>query len=369
MESQVTTPAQSSGRLLSLDALRGFDMFWIVGMDEVFEALSVVTGTHFAKSLDHAAWVGLHFYDFIFPLFVFIIGVSQVFSLRKSVEQDGRMGATMKVLRRGLILFFLGFLYYGGVSKLRWLGVLQRLAICSMGAGLCIIWLKTKGRVAVCASILVGYWALLTFVPVPGVGAGNYKEGMNLTNYLDKMYLPGFRWDGDHDPEGMLSTLPAIAQCLLGVFAGTLLMRKDLDGKKKVSLLVMGGVALIALGFLWGMQFPIIKKLWTSTFVLVTSGVGAILLALFYNIIDVKGYNRWCTPFVWIGMNAITIYFVHSFFNFAKLGNGFFGGELGEWLDRLVVPGFSHLLVTLAVLTFVVLFVRFLYQRKIFIRV
>ena len=146
-------------------------------------------------------------------------------------------------------------------------------------------------------------------------------------------------------------------------------MRKDLDGKKKVNLLVLGGVALIALGFLWSMQFPIIKKLWTSSFVLVTSGVGALLLALFYNIIDVKGYNRWCTPFVWIGMNAITIYIVHSFFNFAKVGKGFFGGDIGEGLDRLITPGFGHLMVSLTVLALVFLFTRFLYRRKIFIRV
>src|SRR5436190_5921285 len=190
-----------SQRVMSIDVLRGMDMFFIVGMEEVFEALSKMfpMSPSLNDRLQHAPWAGFHFYDLIFPLFAFIIGTSLVFSLSKAVAAEGKGGTSLKVLKRSVILFILGVVYYkgiaNGVQHIRLLGVLQRLALCYCGAGLAFVWLSPRKLVALTVSLLVGYWAMLVFIPVPGFGAGDFVEGHNLTNWLDKMYLPFRKWD------------------------------------------------------------------------------------------------------------------------------------------------------------------------------
>jgi predicted acyltransferase len=361
-------------RLMSLDALRGFDMFWIVGMEEVFGALSrmfPMTPTIHDR-VDHAPWAGFHFYDIIFPLFAFIIGVSLVFSLGKSIAVEGKGAASWKVIKRSAILFLLGVFMYRGIAdgyeKIRILGVLQRLAICSCGAGLAFIWLKPRGILALTIGLLAGYWAMMTFIPVPGFGAGDYAEGHNLANWIDKTYLPWRKWDGDHDPEGLLSSLPAICNSLLGIFAGLLLKNASVDANRKVKLLMMWGVAGIAAGLLWHLQFPIIKKIWTSSFVLFTCGISSIALGLFYWIIDVKQIRAWAKPFIWIGMNAITIYVVAHLVSMAGLARRFVGGEIAIWFNGIHV-GLGDFIPAVGGLIFSILFCRFLYKRKIFLRV
>jgi predicted acyltransferase len=359
---------------MSIDALRGMDMFFIVGMEEVFEALSgmfPMSPTLNAR-LQHAPWAGFHFYDLIFPLFAFIIGVSLVFSLSKSVAAEGKAGASLKILKRSLILFLLGILTYGGIGRglehVRLLGVLQRLALCFGAAGLAFVWLSPRKLVALTVSLLVGYWAMLVFIPVPGFGAGDFSEGHNLTNWIDKMYLPGRKWDGDHDPEGLLSTLPAIASSLFGVFAGLLLKNAGVEPARKVRLLVLWGAAGVVAGLLWQFEFPIIKKIWSSSFVLLTAGLSSLLLALFYHVIDIKQHRKWCQPFVWIGMNAITIYLIAHFVKLEAIAKCFVGGEIESSLDR-VHHGLGALATALLALGFSFLICRFLFQRKIFLRV
>jgi len=360
-------------RVMSIDALRGFDMFWIIGMEEIFAALSKYLHRDIEKQLDHAPWAGFHFYDLIFPLFAFIIGTTLVFSLGKAVAAGGKGAATIKILKRSVILYLLGIFYYGGFSgtidHIRLMGVLQRLAICYCFASLAFVWLSPRAMLIACVGILVGYWALLTFVPVPGVGAGNYAEGKNLTNYIDKTYLPWRKWDGDHDPEGLLSNLPAIASSLLGVFAGLLLKNPIPTQRRKVNLLLLWGVAGIACGLLWGLQFPIIKKIWTSSFVLLTAGISAILLAAFYWIIDIKNYRAWAKPFVWIGMNAITVYLARNVIGFEKVAQRLVGGDVEGALNRKFGDGFGELIVAIVGLGLAIWFVWFLYRRKIFLRV
>jgi predicted acyltransferase len=363
-----------SSRVMSVDALRGFDMFWIIGAEEVFEALGKwLKRDGFYPALNHADWAGFHFYDLIFPLFVFIIGVSIVFSLTKAVANEGRAGATFKILRRSLILYLLGIFHYGAFNgafdHIRLLGVLQRLAICYCFAGLAFVWLRPRTMVILCAGLLIGYWAMMTFIPVPGVGAGNYAEGKNLANWLDKMYLPWRKWDGDHDPEGYLSNLPAIASCLLGVFAGLLLKNPRVTPQRKTILLLAWGAAGIVAGLLWGIQFPIIKKIWTSSFVLFTAGMSAILLAIFYWVIDVKNYRAWSQPFVWIGMNAITIYVIRNVVPFEKIAERFAGGDVEKALDRRMGAGFGEVVLALISLALSMWLVWFLYRRKIFLKV
>ena len=374
------TKSDSRGRIASVDALRGFDMFWIIGADALFYALNKLAGGHgnsllgfFATQLDHVQWEGFRFYDLIFPMFVFIVGVSLVFSLSRRVAESGRGAASAQVFRRAFILYLFGIFAYNGVANgwegVRLLGVLQRIAICYLFAALAFLYLRPRSIAILCASSLVGYWALMTFVPVPGVGAGNFEEGKNLANYIDKQYLPLFKWDGDHDPEGLLSTLPAIASCLLGIFAGLLLQRTDLNDRRKVNLLLSLGAISVVVGFLWGIQFPVIKKLWTSSFVLVAGGFSAMLLGLFYLVIDVWKKARWATPFMWIGTNAITIYMLVHLLDLPKLAERLAGGPIKSWLDSVIRPGAGDLLIAIVALTMAVLFCRFLYRRKIFLKV
>jgi len=366
-----TAAEKPAGRVLSLDALRGFDMFWIVGADGVVRALGKLSESQpwrfLASQMEHKPWAGLAFEDLIFPLFVFIAGASLVFSLGKIMEREGRAAACKRAVRRAVLLYLLGLLYYGGFAtawaEIRLLGVLQRIALCYLFAALVFCFCGLRGRVAVCVGLLAAYWALMTFVPAPGVGAGDFAEGRNLANWLDKEYLPLKKWDGDHDPEGLLSTLPAIATCLLGVLAGMLLQNRSLADGKKAGLLALSGLALAGLGWLWHLQFPVIKKIWTSSYVLVAGGYSCLLLAAFHYVLAARGWRAWAQPFVWIGMNPITIYMVNELVDMEKLAQRFVGGELNQLLGR-----FGELAVATAVLALSLWICHFLYRRKIFLR-
>jgi len=350
-------------------------MLWIAGADALGGAFAGlkggVVGSFLAGQFDHAEWVGFRFYDLIFPLFVFMVGVAIPLSLDRIVAREGRSGAISRLLRRGLVMYVLGVLLYGGMAEgyqhIRLMGVLQRLAICYMAAGLLYLYLKPRGLVSVCIGLLVGYWALLTFVPVPGFGAGDYSRGHNLANWIDANYLPLRLWDGDYDPEGLLSTLPAIASCLLGILAGLWLRDENRPALTRVRWLLIAGVALLMLGHLWGLQFPVIKRIWTSSYVLVAGGWSLLLLAAFYYLIDVRGWRGWAQPFVWIGANALAIYVVSHLVDFGNLSARLFGGEISAKLNSLW-PGFGGLVLAFTGLALCVLFARFLYVRKIFLR-
>ena len=360
-----------ASRLLSLDALRGFIMFWIVGGEDIVHALRKVSRSGWAdflaRQMDHKKWEGVAFYDLIFPSFVFIVGVSLVFSLSRTIADSGKAAAYKRILSRSLLLYLLGIFYYGGFAegfeKIRLLGVLQRIALCYLFAGLVFCTFRLKGMIACCAALLIGYWAMMTFVPVPGIGAGNFDEGKNLANYIDSEYLPLFKWDGDHDPEGLLSTLPAIANCLMGVFAGLLLANASIGPQRKVFYLLASGVVSVLLGFLWGWQFPVVKKIWTSSYVLVAAGYSSIFLAVFYQIIEVWKMRQWAMPFVWIGVNPITIYMAHKLLDFPNIAHRFAGGPIKGIFGR-----YGDVVITLVIILLTFAIVRFLYRRKIFLR-
>jgi predicted acyltransferase len=421
------TPAQTQ-RLMSVDALRGFDMFWIVGAGSLVEALHRMTPTgvtnFLANQLEHAEWEGFHFYDLIFPLFVFIVGVSLVFSLTKAIERGGRAEALRRLFWRSVLLFIVALFYSGGFSKLwpdiRLLGVLNRIALAYFFAGMLFCFFKPRALAAICAGLLMGYWALMTFVPIRDIQltkralaeraeqagdaqtaalfkndinpstvknspewaaaekmfyattarvTGKYGPGYNLSDHTDFQYLPGKKWDNFYDPEGYVSTFGAIATCLLGVLAGFLLGDQTVPGQRKVIYLIGAGVAAIVLGWIWNVQFPVIKKIWTSSYVLVAGGYSAILLGLFYLIVDVWQARAWCQPFVWIGMNSITIYLASNIIGgFGKLALRLAGGDVKTFFDAHLARGFGDLLVAIVGLALVFWFVHFLYKRKIFLR-
>jgi predicted acyltransferase len=406
----VSTPPSAPGtdRLMSLDALRGFDMFWILGADSFVYALQETSQTaptrFLATQLDHAEWAGFHFYDLIFPLFVFMMGVSTVFSLTKIIEREGRGAAVKRVLKRGVLLFIVALIYSGGFTNpwpdMRLMGVLNRIALCYTAGGLLFIFFKPRTIAVIAGALLLGYWALLACVPFPDVRPipggdavitreagftnvmqlnmastnllrGSYLQGVNLTDFLDQKYLPGRKYDGTYDPEGLLSTVPAIVSGLLGIFAGLLLRNKSVPDNRKVFWLLFAGAIGVVLGWIWSIEFPVIKKIWTSSYVLVAGGYSSMLLGAFYWMIDIKKWRKWCMPFVWIGMNPITLYLASNFMGglgFEKLARRVAGGPVKHFFDSHVAAGFGDMIIAAMAVALFLYFARFLYQRKIFLR-
>jgi len=420
--------ASNRRRLMSLDALRGFDMFWIIGAASLVSALKRMSPTpltsFLAYELGHAQWQGFHFYDLIFPLFIFIAGVSLVFSLGKALDEKSRPEVLKRLCRRSLLLYAAGIFYYGGFDNawpgIRLVGVLQRIAAAYFFCGLFFCFFKPRLLAAIFIALLAGYWALMTFVPIRDIqmtkrnlatlsaNAGDgqsvalfeqdgnpstvknspvwaaaermyysttnrvsakFVPGLNLSDHCDFQYLPGRKYINFYDPEGLLSTIPAVATGLLGVFAGLLLRNPVIRENRKIICLISFGVAGVALGWLWNFQFPVIKKIWTSSFVLVAGGYSALLLAAFYWVVDVLGFQRWCQPFVWIGMNSITIYLAENITGgFNQISTRFVGGDVKAWFDLHLTQGFGDLIVAASGLLLALLFVRFLYQKKIFLR-
>ena len=363
-------------RVVAIDALRGFDMFWILGAASLLRGLRHVNKTEFvstlSRQLSHVNWEGCHFYDIIFPLFVFLMGASTVGSLRNTVAREGRSAAYRRVLLRAIILYLLGLVYYGGLSHdggpemFRYMGVLQRIAICYLAGGVLFLNFRFRGLLVSCAGLLIGYWILMTFVPVSEHGAGNYEEGKNLANYLDQHYLPGYKLDGNGnwDPEGLLSTLPAIATGLLGIFAGLILFHADLSQRQKFGRLVMMGAVCLLVGWLWGLQFPVIKKRWTSSLVLLTAGWSYLLLAIFYLVIDICNIRTWAQPFVWIGMNPIAIYMLANLVGFSRLVRRVVHQDMVDAINP-----WGNLLVALLSLLVAVGICYVLHRKRIYIRV
>lgn len=359
-------------RVISVDVLRGFDMFWIVGGAAIVWALEEFGSNpviaFLVNQLEHRDWEGFVFEDFIFPLFVFLMGMAVVFSMERVVRQGGAAGAHRRIVRRFAIMFALGIFYNGGFTRgldgTRLMGVLQRLALCYLATALMFCHLKPRQMMAVCAGLLVGYWAWLSFVPVPGLGTASFAKGATWPNYLDSLWLPLSKSEQSWDAEGLLSTLPAIGSCLLGVFAGLFLKDPRVPANRKGLWLIGAGLLGICAGYLWGIQFPIIKKIWTSSFVILAGGYSCIILGVFYQIIDVWKIRAWTAPFLWIGSNALAIYMVCNIVKFDKLaarliGEGAYAppGGLGSMCETVIRLGF------------VVLLAGFLYRRKVFIRI
>ena len=393
-------------RVRSVDALRGFDMMWILGAGIFVNALDKLSASAptrmIAAQLEHVEWEGVRFYDFIFPLFLFIVGVSLVFSLDRTLNREGRAKAVAQIVRRSVLLFLFGVLYTGGLSH-KWPevtlgGVLHRIAACYFFAALIYVWCakRLKAIAVIAAGLLVGYWALLTFVPFPDleleessveeiaqrIGShdpaaiaaavpervhGVYEETRNLANYLDFRFLPGKKMSRYYINEGLLSTLPSIAICLFGIFAGRLL-KSGIAPHRKVVLLFVAGAVGILLGSLWSLQFPLIKRIWTSSFILVASGYSAMMLGLFYYLVDVRKWSRWCEPFVWIGMNPITLYLLSRVINYTQIAEMFVGGDVKAFFDAQA-KGLGSLVVATFGLGLVFLLAWFLHRRKIFLRV
>ncbi|TDH21582.1 DUF5009 domain-containing protein [Segetibacter sp. 3557_3] len=343
-------------RLFSLDALRGFDMFWIIAGEGIFHALGKATGsqpfTTISEQLHHSKWHGFTFYDLIFPLFIFISGVSMPYSFAKCLSAEKGISRNSikhqlyrSLLQRTVILMVLGMVVNGllawkGYDQTRFASVLGRIGLSCFFAALIYLNCSQKKQLVWFVVLLFGYWAAMTLFPVPGIGAGVLTPEGNLAAYIDRLLLPGRLHRVIYDPEGLLSTIPAVGTAMLGIFTGQFLRLQAIHftSLKKGITLLGAGLALLLSGLLWNTVFPINKILWTSSFVLYAGGLSMLLFAVFYLLIDVAGYKKWSLPFVWIGMNAILIYIAsHGMVNFMFTAEFLVGG-LAKYAPQLWQP-------------------------------
>ncbi|SEW45158.1 Predicted acyltransferase [Chitinophaga sp. YR573] len=375
----------ASGRLVSLDALRGFDMFWIMSGEHIIHALAKATGWQIfiwmSEQLHHTVWNGITFYDMIFPLFLFISGISMPYSVQKRMQLAGVTAAFelpreeknrlyLSMLRRTLILLILGMIVNGllafkGYHNTRFASVLGRIGLAWFFAGMIYLNNDVGKQVLWLLLLLLGYWAMMVFIPVPGYGAGVLTMDGSLESYIDRLLLPGKLHDGVHDPEGILSTIPAIGTALMGMLTGTFLRWEGFSMSKKALSLFLSGIILIALGLLWDHFFPINKRLWTSSFVVYVGGWSLLLLSFFYWIIDVAGFRRWAFPFIIIGTNSILIYMcAEGLVNFGYTADYIFGGMI-----RQVALVWQPVLIAVSVTSVQLIFLYLLYRNKLFLKI
>ena len=371
----------SSTRLASLDALRGFDMFWIIGADWVIYYLTggnpygphQETHNRFLLFLRtqflHVPWAGFHFYDLIFPLFLFMIGVSMPYSFSKRLQRgDSQRKIYAHVFTRVAILIFLGMMINGNIlsydpSKFQaTYSVLQVLALGYLVASIILLNMNVRWQIGTTVGLLILYWALMTFVPVPGHVVGVYKPGANFGDWLNHLILGRFqgRWRGGW----ILQIMTNGSTAMLGVFAGQLL-RTTKSAREKLLWLTWLGVGCLVAGRVWGIWFPIIKNRWTSTYVLYAGGWSYLLLALFYFVIDVRGHRKWAFPFTVIGMNAIVAYMAWGLFGpaFRLMAEVFVGG-----LKQYVGGGYDAI-AWFGALIIIWLMLWWLYRTRTFVKV
>lgn len=367
-------------RLMSLDALRGFDMFWILGGEALFAGLFALTswqGWRIADAqMQHSQWHGFTFYDLIFPLFIFLSGVALGLSPKRldALSWSARWPVYRHAVKRLLLLLFLGVLYnhgWGGgvpasLDDVRYASVLGRIAFAWFFAAILVWHTSLRTQIIVALGLLIGYGAMQLLLPVPGGVAGDLSMEGSINAYVDSHFLPGITYQGRAmDPEGILSTLPAVINALAGVFTGRFIVKTHPKGEwTKVALLLLIGVSVLTLGWWCDGLLPVNKDLWTSSFVLVTTGWSLLLLGVFYALVDVLKWHKLVYVFVVIGCNAIIIYLASSLVKWDYMARSLFGGLI----DAL--PANAQMLAaTLALLLVQWLLLFWMYKRDIFIKV
>ena len=365
-----------NSRLVSLDAVRGFDMFFIMGGERLLVALAALAGhPEFRQTLDHVPWDGLHFMDTIFPTFLFLAGMTFPYSVAKSRAN----GATtrqiaLRALRRCLLLVFLGLVYNGPLlhfdfAHMRVWSVLGRIGIAWFGAALLYLAFTAKRRIGIAVALLAGVtlFTRFTLAPDAPVGASPFSPEGNFGCWLDRTLTGGHTFRPLFDPEGFAGILPAVVTAMLGLFTGELVRRPDLAPKRKCLALAALGAGLLALGLGLSLVCPINKALWSPSFVLVVGAYSTFLFLAFYAVIDVMGFEKWSFPLKVIGMNSITIYLAQ-----AVIGAGQANEFLFSWSWRHLSPAYGDLkpvMVSLGYILVCWLFLFFLYRKKIFLKV
>ena len=361
-------------RLQSLDALRGFAMFWIIGGGPLVEAFAIATGWSWAHLLalqveHHVEWVGFRFYDLIFPLFMFMSGVAIPYAITSKLEKGtGRTELLRKVFRRMVLLVIFGFIYNGalknGFKDLRLASVLAQIGISYFFASLIFLYTQsTRPRLYWLTGILAGIAALQLFMPVPGFGAGNLTPDGSINAWIDQHFLAGKLHFGTYDPEGLLCIVSATSITLMGALAGSLLRIGTLSPEKKIRILLLSGAGLAVAALALSPAYPIIKKIWTVPFNLLTAGLSAMLLSLFYFVIDVKKWRKGSLFFTVIGLNSITVYLGIELIDFHHTSQFLLG-----WI-AMPAGAFGEVILIAGVIALEWLCLYRLYKNKIFLRV
>ncbi len=373
MDKEVSLPVKPQ-RLYSLDTLRGFDMLWIMGLGPVLADVAKLSGSPFwiafSDQFEHPVWNGFTFWDLIFPLFMFLAGVSTPYSVGRELEKGKSKGELLlKVIKRGVILILLGIIYNNGlqirpISDIRFPSVLGKIGATYVFANIVYLYANKTMQWVWFWVFLVGYWVLLKCTSAPGYPHGDLTEPGNFASYVDRSVLPGKLARGIHDTVGLVCTIPGIDNVLLGIFAGKLLKSGRFGPMGSVKCLALAGVISIGLGFLWSLDFPFNKNMWSSSFVLLTGGISLLLLSLFYYLIDVRGYRRWTLFFRVIGMNSILIYISHIVINWKYATNGFF-----KWLGQLAGMPYDEVVLGICALLLQWGFLYFLYKKQTFLRI
>ena len=377
IQSSKTVPpivSEKPKRLFSIDSLRGFDMLLISGGGTFLALMENKTNIAWvnwvARQMEHPAWHGFTFYDFIFPLFLFIAGVSLPFSLHKGLALGlSKAELSGKAFRRMLILIVLGILYKNAPvpffepSEIRVVSVLGRIGFAGFVTTLLYLYFPLRSRLIGVALILLLYYAALLLIPVPGYGPGDLSFEGNLVGYIDRNLLPGRLLQKSYDELGLLTQFPALCLTVFGAMAGDILRSGWKDSRKVLSLLLIGATG-IGLGLLWGIFFPINKHLWTSSFILLTGGMAFLFLTLFYWLIDVKKYQKWAFFFKVIGLNSLTIYLAYRFIDFSYTSRLLFSGIYAPAPEQ-----WHSVLEALGAVGLVWLFLYFLYRNKLFLKV
>ena len=361
-------------RLYSLDALRGFDMFWIIGAEEIFHTMGSITHHRFWEGLsaqfEHPVWNGFTAYDLIFPLFIFLAGVSTPYALGRALEEGKPKKALLwRIIKRGMILVVLGIIYNNGlqlkpISDIRFMSVLGRIGISTMLGAIIYLYTKERTQVIWFTALLVGYWLLMKFSSAPGFLPGDLTEAGNFSSYFDRTVLPGKLSRGIHDTVGLFNNIPAISSALAGIITGNYLKHHMHSSLKKSTMMALAGICALIIAQVWSLDFPINKNLWSSSFVMHTVGFSLLLFALFYWVIDVRGYTKWAFFFKVIGMNSILIYMSGKFINWSYANKGFF-----QWLGDLIGDPYNAVAMAISVVFIKWIFLYFLYQKKIFLKV
>lgn len=374
MKNDTTSPENIlSKRLESLDALRGFDMFLIIGgthlISSFIQAMNWESMGWLTAQFKHVPWHGLTFEDVIFPLFLFMVGVSMVFSVASSRRKGlSNREIIWKAFKRMILLSVLGIVYKNNPlhfdwDQIRYVSVLGRIGVAGFLATLILLNTTWRGRLYWLFGILILYWAAVMFIPVPGYGAGDLSQEGNLVTFIHSYIVPGRLIDGIYDENGYFTHIPATGLVLMGTLAANLLRsgKKELE---KVTWLAGAGLVAIGIGVIWNLHFPINKHLWSSSFIMVSGGISFLFMALFYWLIDVRGYRKWAFPFKVIGLNSLFIYLASGLVDFGYTSRYLLNGFLqmsGEDMQRFIVQ------LGVLLLEFGLLY--FMYRKRIFIKV
>jgi predicted acyltransferase len=355
-------------RISSVDALRGFTMLWLTALTEVIRHFPDISGkkiiSDLAAQFEHVPWNGIHIYDLIFPTFTFIIGVTLPYSYTRRLQKESKTELYKHVFSRSLVLFALGIITFGyndpGLEAWGFYSVLPFLAFAYLFSSLIMLNTSVRGVCYWFAGIFLFYLLIMKLYPVPGFGSGVFERGKNFNDYIGNLVVAniGIKWKYLLSP----FMISGITTSLLGILAGYWLF-SDNTQMKKCKYLLLAGVILILSGLLLSFLFPVIKDLWSSSFVLLAGGISSVMLSLFYWLIDIKNYKKWAFIFIVLGMNSITIYVLTFIVNFDNI-------------SLILVYGIRESLgVSFAVIISAIsailqwLFMFYLYKNKIFIKI